>query len=346
MPVENPVGHVALSIRNRGSAARSHWRQLILSARHSLHANVARKTLQVIDYPGLGFIEQFLRGIRSPHRKPAQRRVSAESQDAFCAVTRHKRIISLDNGRFAEQNIPMKWLAVLLLCGTAAGQSGPAFDVVSVKLAAKDDGRIAVRPSLSPRRMTWQTDLFYLNSFAWNIPFDRIRGIHNNQIVQIEGTTNHDATTDEMRRMTRTLLATRFRQIAHIVSKDVEGVALTLGKNGLKVKESQLPVNDKPYVVGTIPTQGTTLVTSHYGTIDQLAERLAVYLHEPVWNRTGITRNYDYNFRYSMDDDPSVDAPSLENALRDELGLNLLKKQRGPVEYLVVDSMETDPGQN
>lgn len=240
----------------------------------------------------------------------------------------------------------MKWLAVLLLCGTAAAQSGPAFDVVSVKQAAKDDGRIATKPTLSARRMTWQTDLFYLNSFAWNIPSDRIRGIHNNPIVQIEATTNHDATADEMRRMTRTLLATRFRQKAHIVSKDVEGVALTLGKNGLKVKESELPVNDKPYVVGTIPTQGITLVTSHYGTIDQLAQNLALFLKQPVWNRTALTGNYDYNFRYAMDDDPSVDAPSLENALRDQLGLNLVKKQRGPVEYLVIDSMETDPGEN
>lgn len=240
----------------------------------------------------------------------------------------------------------MKWLAVLLMCGAAAGQSGPAFDVVSVKLAAKDDGRLAVRPTLSARRMTWQTDLFYLNSFAWNIPFDRIKGIHNNPIVQIEATTNRDATVDQMRQMTRTLLATRFKQNAHIDSKDVEGVALTLGKGGVKVKESEVPVNDRPYVVGTIPETGITLVTSHYGTIDQLAENLARFLKQPVWNRTGLTGNYDYNFRYAMDDDPSVNAPSLENALRDQLGLNLLKKQRGSMEYLVIDSMETDPGEN
>ncbi|HVW10352.1 MAG TPA: TIGR03435 family protein [Bryobacteraceae bacterium] len=240
----------------------------------------------------------------------------------------------------------MKWLAIFLLTATAAAQTGPAFDVISVKLAAKNDGTMATRPTLTARRMTWQTDLYYLNSFAWNIPIDRISGVHGDPIVQIEATTNHDATADEMRQMTRTLLATRFKQQARLVSKDVDGAALTLTKGGLKVKQSQLPENDRSYVVGTIPENGITLVTSHYGTIDQLAQNLALFLHQPVWNRTGVTGNYEYKFRYAMDDDPSIDAPSLENALRDQLGVNLLKKQNGPVEYLVIDSMESNPGAN
>jgi uncharacterized protein (TIGR03435 family) len=146
--------------------------------------------------------------------------------------------------------------------------------------------------------------------------------------------------------MTRTLLATRFRQKAHIVSKDVEGAALTLRKDGLKVKEAELPAGDRPYISGILRDQGIVTVISHHGTIDGLAARLALSLHEPVWNRTGVTGNYDYTFRYGVGDDPAVEAPSLEYALRDTLGIDLLKKQTGPVDFLVVDSMETRPGEN
>jgi len=205
---------------------------------------------------------------------------------------------------------------------------------------------MAIKPTLTARRLVWQTDLFYLSSFAWNIPFNRVGGIHSNPIVRIEATTNHDATVDEMRQMTKTLLATRFKQKAHIVSKDVEGAALTLGKGGLKVKEVELPADDKPYVVGTLPEEGIALVTSHHATMDELAEKLAIFLREPVWNRTGVTGNYDYTFRYGVADNPAVEAPSIEYALRSTLGIELLRKQTGPVDFLVIDSMESDPGEN
>jgi uncharacterized protein (TIGR03435 family) len=226
---------------------------------------------------------------------------------------------------------------------------GPAFDTASVKPGARDeDGSVPMgtKPTLTARRLVWQTDLIYLSSFAWNIPIDRISGLRGDPIFRIEATTNRDATSDEMRQMTRTLLATRFKQEAHIISKDAEGAALTLGKGGLKVTEVELPSGDKPYVVGTMPGSGIVLVTSHHGTIDELAARLALSLHEPVWNRTGIRGNYDYTFRYGVGDDPAVEAPSLEYALRSTLGIELLKKQTGPVDFLVVDSMAAEPGEN
>ena len=85
---------------------------------------------------------------------------------------------------------------------------------------------------------------------------------------------------------------------------------------------------------------------SHHATIDELAAKLALSLHEPVWNRTGVTGNYDYTFRYGVGDDPAVEAPSLEYALRNTLGITLLKKQTGPVNFLVIDSMDPTPSEN
>jgi uncharacterized protein (TIGR03435 family) len=234
--------------------------------------------------------------------------------------------------------------AAVLFCSAAAAQTEPAFDVTSVK--PLQGGAMSLAPTLTPRRITWTTDLYYLNSFAWNIPFTRINGIHSQQVFRIEATTSHDATVDEMRRMTRTLLATRFKQKAHIISKEVEGIALVVGKDGLKIGDTPLQESDKPYVSGVGSNPGVTTLISHRASMEDLAARLAILLGEPVWNRTGLTGTYDFTFRYSRDGDPAVNAPSLEYALRHQLGINLLKKQRGLVNFLVVDFMNDDPGEN
>lgn len=238
----------------------------------------------------------------------------------------------------------MKWLVAVLLCGVAAAQTGPEFDAASVKLV--EGGDISRTPTLTARRITWTTDVYNLNSFAWNIPFTRISGVHSEQVFQIEATTSHDSTVDEMRRMTRTLLATRFKQKAHIASRETDGIALILGKDGIKIKETPLQENDEPYVSGVVSAPGTTTLISHRASMDDLAARLTIFLNEPVWNRTGQAGTYDFTFRYATHDDPAVNAPSLEYALRDKLGITLLKKQRGPVDFLVVDSMDYDPAEN
>lgn len=64
-----------------------------------------------------------------------------------------------------------------------------------------------------------------------------------------------------------------------------------------------------------------------------------------VWDQTGVTGDFYFAFRYAQDDNPESDAPSLAAALRDNLGMEL-KKQKGPVELLVVDSMEKEPKGN
>ena len=240
----------------------------------------------------------------------------------------------------------MKWLAVLLLWGTMPAQTVPAFDAASVKEVPEPF--LQAKPVRTARRITWTTDLTYLTAYAWHIPRERLQGVvpGSNHIYRVEAVTDHDATDAEMRLMMRTLLATRFKQVAHIVTKETEGVTLVLGKAGMKVKETRLQEDDKPSLVGTLPKTGITRVASHRATIDELADSLALFLNQPVWNQTGLTGTYDYEFQYAQSDDPAVDAPSLENALRDTLGLDLLKKQRGRVEFLVVDSMKTDPGEN
>ena len=59
-----------------------------------------------------------------------------------------------------------------------------------------------------------------------------------------------------------------------------------------------------------------------------------------------MTGNYYFGFKFLKDSAPSdAEGPTLFIALQEELGLRL-KRQKGPVEVLVVDHMEKFPGEN
>jgi len=61
----------------------------------------------------------------------------------------------------------------------------------------------------------------------------------------------------------------------------------------------------------------------------------------PLWDETGLPGEYGFAFRFSHDisADSQTDVPSLSTALEENLGLTL-KKQRGPLETLVIDHFE------
>ncbi len=88
--------------------------------------------------------------------------------------------------------------------------------------------------------------------------------------------------------------------------------------------------------------------------MSNLASMLAGLLNRPVYDRTGLTGNFDFLMEYTPDQMPqlppgatllpgftlpSADGPSLMTALQEQLGLKL-DNTRGPVDVLVVDSVE------
>ena len=61
----------------------------------------------------------------------------------------------------------------------------------------------------------------------------------------------------------------------------------------------------------------------------------------PFWDETGLSGKYDFSFRFSGDlnADSQMEAPSLSTALREIIGLTIVK-QRGAVETLVIDHLD------
>lgn len=163
--------------------------------------------------------------------------------------------------------------------------------------------------------------------------------------------------TDQVRGMMRKLLADRFKLKFHHDERELPAYVLTAGKNGPKL----LPTKQK----GQLPNfhyepmnTGVTMFAENATMTDLTGYLQLVVLDRPVVNRTRIAGRFDFQFTFMPDDSqfdghsplPSQDstnsnsAPSLYEALQEQLGLKL-SAQRTAVDVIAIDHIE-EPSEN
>jgi len=158
------------------------------------------------------------------------------------------------------------------------------------------------------------------------------------------------------RAMTRALLRDRFKLVAHTEVRQEQVYALIVdrpdGKLGPQIKPStrdcQASEPGKPSPCGvntSVNDAGGTLVANGQ-TIEQLVNALASFgLNRMVIDRTSLKGSFDVELKWRPDNLRSAnpaqasDLPSIFAGLQEQLGLRL-ETQRGPVEFLIVDSIE------
>jgi uncharacterized protein (TIGR03435 family) len=165
---------------------------------------------------------------------------------------------------------------------------------------------------------------------------------------------------DEQMSMLRRLLADRFKLTFHREPREFSIYALTVAKNGSKLKEStvspdELPQGPPPLIFVVSP-QSVHLPgrDASMGELASVFQRSA--LDRPVIDQTGLPGRYDFDLEFTPDEtvfggalgkggnaDDSV-KPGLFTALQDQLGLKL-ESTRGPVDVLVIDHIE-EPSPN
>ena len=178
---------------------------------------------------------------------------------------------------------------------------------------------------------------------------------------------------DPMRMMLRTLLADRFKLVMHKETKELPIFELVLarqdGKLGPQLRPAAvdcaarataaakggppLPAPSGPPGPGSCGSTMNPLGIRGGGvTMSLLANLLVGPAQRLVIDRTGLAGNWDFEVKYTPDpsqlppgmslaDAPGVDqnGPSLFTALEEQLGLKL-RAARGPVEVLVIDSVQ------
>jgi len=138
------------------------------------------------------------------------------------------------------------------------------------------------------------------------------------------------ASSEDLKTMLQNLLVERFSLAFHRGTKDVPGYELVVGKNGPKLKESeigtvppppptvqpppsptgqrlkietdrngiyQLPAGRPSMVIGG-RLGGSTIVAARQQTITQIARFLEGQLRKPVVDKTGLTAKYDFGFAF------------------------------------------------
>jgi len=149
-----------------------------------------------------------------------------------------------------------------------------------------------------------------------------------------------DAEVDRRQRpMIQSLLSDRFQLRVHREIRRLPILKLVVAKGGPKLKVS--PPDARPgsgMSNGYISGEATSMQTFVFNLSNEIGRQ--------VVDETGLTDNYDFQLRWSPDDQQGMpDAgPTVFTALQEQLGLKLISA-KGPVEVIIIDHIER-PSEN
>jgi uncharacterized protein (TIGR03435 family) len=151
-----------------------------------------------------------------------------------------------------------------------------------------------------------------------------------------------DISNGQYRALLRGLLTDRFQLKVHWETRQSDVYALVIAKGGPKLTESPDPSKAPGLNTNKQSHQGRMTATN--APMLYLSSNLGNQLSRTVIDKTGLQGKYDWTLVW--DPDPSADStsPSLFTAVQEQLGLKL-DPQKGPVETLVIDSVE-HPSEN
>jgi uncharacterized protein (TIGR03435 family) len=238
-----------------------------------------------------------------------------------------------------------------------AVDADPSFDVVTIK--PNDSGKpnllgINVR---GRNFTTTNSSLEDLIAFAYDVQAKQIVSGPdwiNKDRYDIAGVPDKEGVPNasQLRSMMRKLLADRFKLTFHNEKRELSAYVLTVGKNGQKLKPTQM--NGPLPGIGMRPgAGGLTLMVMNATMTDFTGFMQMLVLDRPVVDRTGITGRFDFQCKFTPDDsqfnghppplpkqaDDAETAPNLFEALQQQDGLKL-DAEKTPVDVIAIDHVE------
>ena len=159
---------------------------------------------------------------------------------------------------------------------------------------------------------------------------------------QVSATYPPESTTEQENAMLRSLLQDRFALQTHREQRELTKFHLVLadaqGRLGPRLKQSTPCERQQPEAPCETMRSGEGELVMREATIRQLADYLENFANGRVDDRTGLTGKYDLTLSYSRSSN-DVDRPSIFAAIQEQLRLRL-ERTRGPVDVLVIDSVQ------
>lgn len=137
----------------------------------------------------------------------------------------------------------------------------------------------------------------------------------------------------QRQRMLRALLAERFALKVHQATKQMPIYVLTVANGGSRLKKSASDT-------GGSGNFFNGKIEAHSVSIENLAMNLSGMVGRVIVDKSGLAGGYDFTLEWApAGADASDPRPSIFTALEEQLGLKL-KPSQGPVDAIVIDSIE------
>ena len=251
--------------------------------------------------------------------------------------------------------------AVHAIEATLPAQTRPAFEVASVR-------KVEVPERVFPRPMTLPGGVFNpgnitvagLILYAFDIQDFQMAGGPDwirDQFFNVNARAGREVPADQVRLMVQSLLADRFGLVMHREARDMRYLALVTARSDGSVGPYLLRRGEdcdaaksaearKALPPRERPTSGPMALGACTAMSD-FARLLSGVRKTPTVDKTGLSGRWTYEMFYTPDPltgspqagPPDSGLPSLETALTEQLGLELTP-ERGPIEVLVVDSVQ------
>lgn len=249
---------------------------------------------------------------------------------------------------------PCKSLLVLLaLAGAPCLAQRPEFEAATVKIAHPEGDRIDMNLGTIRNEHLTLTNVTLSDciKFAWTLASDaQLAGpdwIKSKEyLYDVVAEATPGAPREQELIMLQNLLAERMALKTHHEQRPASYLALVQGKSGAKLKPAVPggpPTSNGPSVLGRIAGPHMAMST--------LAMLLSRFEHETVIDQTGLAGFYQVKLEWTPDDprmaamSVTADGPSLFTAIQQQLGLKLTPR-KGPIDVLVVDSVNKTPAEN
>jgi len=263
-------------------------------------------------------------------------------------------------------------LTIAVLCAltlVGAAQQAPRFEVASVKPNQGSSGISTWGLLPSGRFVATNSQLRSLIVNAYGTLHERLLGgpdwIDSDRF-DILASAPAGTSDNTMLTMLQTLLADRFKLVLRREAREMAVYSLVIAQSDGRIDKALLPVDCKAshteskvvvgkgaapacsYLITRQP--GTGMVTYQSGgvSLNELANTLSRRVGRPVINRTGLAGEFQFELSWLQDlqGGPAAapaaspnDGPTLFTALQEQLGLKL-ESSRGPVDFLVIESVE------
>ncbi|HWG16733.1 MAG TPA: TIGR03435 family protein [Acidobacteriaceae bacterium] len=232
---------------------------------------------------------------------------------------------------------------------TMARDAHPSLLVATVKPHDPDSTHQGI-DAIGDHLAVFNQSVSSLMVFAYSIHPKQIAGapdwaLHDRWDIEGKIDTPGQPDLHQMQEMLQKLLADRFQLHFNREKRELAVYAIRVAKGGPKLKPAAHPEALADQQGSGGGTEQTLTYTS--ATMADFVMGEQFFLDRPVVDQTGLSRRYDFSFRYTYDEVHATDPnapPGLFTAVQQQLGLKFAPVN-APVDVFVIDRVER-PGQN